>query len=269
MIQSSPLSGPTTQPAAYSEYELLRIRNIQRNNARLRSLGLLSAKEEQDSNTRAATFEHFRATNNHFQNRNNTLQQVPPSTSTSSSSKHCKPKGEKRIRSKDNHDDNDDHMIGSRKSLRLQGKHPENNGIMAVRAPVTSTKSLNSSSLLDGTATSSSTLLLEEERRTRVRECREMRLRHALELSKVAADRAARENPTATYEHCLMRVRSMSDKRLQTRIKVIERAAGKHCVIKMAIFKSCLQDENKWELADMAASALERLKSLVPPLEDE
>jgi hypothetical protein len=48
-------------------------------------------------------------------------------------------------------------------------------------------------------------------------------------------------------------------------VKVIERAAGKHCVIKMAIFKSCLQDEGKWELAELASEALERLKSLKAP----
>jgi hypothetical protein len=33
----------------------------------------------------------------------------------------------------------------------------------------------------------------------------------------------------------------------------------------MAIFKSCLQDEGKWELAEVASEALERLKALREP----
>ena len=72
------------------------------------------------------------------------------------------------------------------------------------------------------------------------------------------------ENPTASYAHCLMRVRSMSERALINRCKTIERAAGKHCVVKMAIFKSCLQDQGMWELAELAAASLERLKALLP-----
>ena len=46
-------------------------------------------------------------------------------------------------------------------------------------------------------------------------------------------------------------------------------AAGKHSVVKMAIFKSCLQDEGMWELAEVASDALERLKALKPiPVEE-
>ena len=86
--------------------------------------------------------------------------------------------------------------------------------------------------------------------------------------------------------------------RIPSKVRAIERAAGKHCVVKMgkcavrylsiqcrtaclcnvanscdlksfyfslAIFKSCLQDENMWELAQLASEALERLKALLPP----
>ena len=35
----------------------------------------------------------------------------------------------------------------------------------------------------------------------------------------------------------------------------------------MAIFKSCLQDEYRWELSQEASDALERLKALQPPPE--
>jgi hypothetical protein len=109
-------------------------------------------------------------------------------------------------------------------------------------------------------------LLNNDERFARVKECREARLRFALEIAKGSN---ASQNPTATYEHCLMRVHSMTHKALANRIKSIERAAGKYCVIKMAIFKSCLQDEGLWELAEQASNALERLKALLPPPENE
>ena len=61
----------------------------------------------------------------------------------------------------------------------------------------------------------------------------------------------------------------MTEKGLKIRVKAIERAAGKHSVIKMAIFKSCLQDHGLWELADLASVALERLKALKAPGEED
>ena len=126
-------------------------------------------------------------------------------------------------------------------------------------------------------------------------ETREARLRAAKEVAKAGADKAAMENSTASYAHCLMRVKSMSEKALGTRVKRIENAAGKvsvykvagkadnflwvsfsqlyifaytastlylsqHCIVKMAIFKCCLQDEGMWDLAEEASAALERLK---------
>jgi hypothetical protein len=53
----------------------------------------------------------------------------------------------------------------------------------------------------------------------------------------------------------------MSEKALGTRIKRIENAAGQHCIVKMAVFKSCLQDSELWELSELAGEALERLKA--------
>lgn len=105
-----------------------------------------------------------------------------------------------------------------------------------------------------------------EEREQRVKECREARLRIANTLFD-SGDyaKAKAENPTATYEHCLMRVQTMTHNGLANRVKAIERAAGRHCVVKMAIFKSCLQDEGIWDLADLASEALERLKALQSP----
>ena len=66
-------------------------------------------------------------------------------------------------------------------------------------------------------------------------------------------------NPTATYEHTWMRVRTMSDKALMTRIKVIERAVGQHCLVKMHMFAEVLILAGKTDLAKEASEALDRL----------
>jgi len=82
---------------------------------------------------------------------------------------------------------------------------------------------------------------IKEEREKRVVECREARLKAANEVAKAGLSKAAMENPTASYEHCAMRVRTMTEKALMNRIKTIERACGKHCVVKMAVFKVRLE----------------------------
>jgi len=141
---------------------------------------------------------------------------------------------------------------GSRKSRRLKGKNAE-----------LSPKS--ESSLFF----SKDPVILEKEREERINECREVRLRAANAIAACGGEEAAKKNPTATYEHAKMRVQTMTEKGLVNRVKAIERAAGKHCVVKMAIFKSCLQDEGMWELAEVASDALERLKALKPTPEDD
>ena len=70
------------------------------------------------------------------------------------------------------------------------------------------------------------------------------------------------KNPTATYEHTWMRVRTMSDKALERRVKVIENALGQHCVVKMRMFAEVLLLADKEELAQNAAEALDRLLAL-------
>jgi len=71
------------------------------------------------------------------------------------------------------------------------------------------------------------------------------------------------KNPTATYEHTWMRVKTMSDKALSTRVKVIEKAKGQHCIVKMQMFTEVLALAGKQELADEAKEALQRLCTLV------
>ncbi|GBG33252.1 Hypothetical Protein FCC1311_094762 [Hondaea fermentalgiana] len=71
------------------------------------------------------------------------------------------------------------------------------------------------------------------------------------------------KNPTATYEHTWMRVRTMSDKALARRICVIESACGEHCIVKMRMFAEVLILAGKMDLAKDAEAALKRLTSLV------
>jgi len=64
---------------------------------------------------------------------------------------------------------------------------------------------------------------------------------------------------TASYQHTLMRARTMSDDALLRRIRAIERAKGKHAVSKMRLFARVLFLEGKEWLAEDAADALGRL----------
>ena len=220
--------------ATLNDYQAKRARNIERNNARLRSLGLISAREESESNAAAWG--------------------IPPTNVSPA-------EGETLDSNDDDEEYKDDTKLSrkrknaqktspSRRSRRVKGLEPE--GVAHGQ---------------DIKAASSPPSRLDRERETRVAECRAARQAAALRFFEQdsATRKAAKENPTATYGHCLMRVQTMTHKALANRVKVIERAAGKHCVVKMAIFKSCLQDEGLWDLAGLAGEALERLKALQPP----
>eukprot|EP00956_Cyclotella_meneghiniana_P020329 scaffold35661_cov67-Cyclotella_meneghiniana.AAC.3 len=224
--------------AQLSSYEENRARNIERNNARLRSLGLISAKEEKRSNDSAWGRNIIKSQHHDNNDESKSLEDDEYTDEKGSVGKRkriTKPKSAPRE--------------GSRKSRRIMSLPAEHSNV-----------ELNGESDGDGEREER----IDEERKAIIVECREARQRAAIEVAK-AGVKAGKENPTATYEHCLMRVRTMSEKGLANRIRAIERAAGKHCVVKMAIFKSCLQDENMWELAQEAAEALERLKGMLPP----
>ena len=168
--------------SSMSEYEKLRAKNISKNNARLRSLGLISTLEEQRSNF-AALGEDDKAittstTTATIGNEKVVLAQPRPSSSSITK------KRKSRVV---------DYGEASRKSLRLQG----------INVVVDS---------------STKTTMIEEERIERVKECREMRLRSAQVVFEAGLEVAAKENPTATYDHCSMRVRSMSEKGLGNRV---------------------------------------------------
>eukprot|EP00804_Cyclotella_cryptica_P017638 CCRYP_006771-RA/>CCRYP_006771-RA protein AED:0.36 eAED:0.36 QI:809/1/1/1/0.33/0/4/2079/230 len=220
---------------ALSSYEENRARNIERNNARLRSLGLISVGEEKLSNDAAWG-----------RNQRRLLCEDDGGHSSCHDEEHDSRKTKKRTKTPAVPKE------GSRKSRRLMK--------LAVEFS-------SSDEHKEEDASERKEMVLKE-RDALVAECREARQRAALEVANAGVDVAGKENPTASYEHCLMRVRTMSEKGLKNRIRAIERAAGKHCVVKMAIFKSCLQDEGLWEIAEMAADALERLKGLLPPPSD-
>lgn len=201
-----------------SEYERTRAVNIERNNARLRALGLISALEEKQSNDLAWKRKARRTTS------------VESETKSPFETKSSKEKLEKNRKRKDPFKQLTEPL---RKSLRVQGKGPEGMPIPDKEDDADDEEET-------------------DQRRRRVEECRQARQLAALRYSELsdAEKKAAKENPTATYAHCLHRVRTMTEKALYNRVRVIERSAGKHCVIKMAIFKSCLQDEDMWDLAD-------------------
>mmetsp|Transcript_22177 Transcript_22177/g.52394 ORF Transcript_22177/g.52394 Transcript_22177/m.52394 type:complete len:250 (-) Transcript_22177:920-1669(-) len=230
-----------------SAYETLRAQNIERNNAKLRVLGLITSAEEKRSNDEAWRRNSKSAHEDGKSIRGEDFE--PSSGDEGSDEEYCdgdKPKLRNRKRRKSM-----PHREGERKSRRLRNIPAQSGDLDEEKDP----------SMPDFPLTT------DEERSKMVEENRQARQRAALEVAK-AGGKACKNNPTATYDHCLMRVRTMTDKALANRVRAIERACGKHCVVKMAIFKSCLQDEGYWDLAGLASDALERLKGLQPPPSD-
>ncbi|CAM9143002.1 unnamed protein product [Ectocarpus sp. 12 AP-2014] len=74
---------------------------------------------------------------------------------------------------------------------------------------------------------------------------------------------------TASYNHCLHRVRTMSDVSLARRVRTIERARGAQAKEKMLVFSRVLTAKGKTDLAEMAEAALDRLVRGVPMPEKE
>jgi hypothetical protein len=240
-IAMATATAPMTTTTILNSYEKKRAENIERNNSRLRALGLISAQEEDRSNAAAW-------------GRKCTHRDVEPIVAQGTVSKKRK-----------KHLTTSAPSAPSRKSRRLQGANPElqaldneldDDGLVVPSAVAVSPRSVMFEFETD------------QEREARVNECREARQRAALEVARAGVSAAGKQNPTATYDHCLMRVKTMTENKLANRVKAIERATGKHCVVKMAIFKSCLQDEGMWDLAKLASESLERLKALLPPPEE-
>jgi hypothetical protein len=226
-----------------SDYEQKRAQNIERNNAKLRSLGLISALEEMESNAAAWGYNKEIGTDraDSFKNYGSTLKKrkitnAPKEPQTSFSRRQS---NRLRLRM----------MQSDTNTQVLDHGHDRFCFSNATSAP---DKQSKESAAVEG--------LIQQ----RIIECRKQRLEAAKAFAGLPSAEVAKKNPTATYDHCLMRVRTMSEKALETRIKMIERAAGKCCIIKMAIFKCCLEEENYMSLAEKAGQSLERLKALKP-----
>jgi hypothetical protein len=194
---------PITEPSApaLSEYEQARARNIERNNARLRSLGLIGHIEERRSNDMAWGRQHCGSGEN-FASDDGDSSSDEEYVDGDNISKTKKKK--KRSRSALSPKE------GSRKSRRLMNL---------------STQYDSDDIFGDGRETSTESATerkdrLQMEREKLVAECREARLRVANELAMAGVMDAAAGNPTASYEHCMMRVRSMTEKGLANRVSV-------------------------------------------------
>lgn len=201
MAQEEPsTTHEVTASSLLSDYERTRAINIERNNARLRELGLISLREERRSNDLAWKRSLLSPSKEEAKEGDDKNDQKEGVVKKKRKQTPLKPPTEP-----------------TRKSRRVQGQDPE--GMPAV---LESRQAED-----DGT--------LEEIRQQQVEECRQARQLAALRYSQLsdAEKKAAKENPTATYEHCLKRVRTMTEKALYNRVKAIERATGKHCVIKM------------------------------------
>lgn len=233
-----------------SDYEQKRAQNIERNNAKLRSLGLISAKEEMESNAAAwghrlpnKEFSTDRASES-FKNESSALKKRKRTNSSKEPQNNslCRRQSDRlRLR----------RTPGNANSLHLERCHDDLRCSIAPCEPERQGKE---------NAVNNSLGMIQQ----RIIECRKQRLEAAKAFAGLPSAEVAKKNPTATYDHCLMRVRSMSEKALETRIKMIERAAGKCCIIKMAIFKCCLEEHNYLSLAEKAGQSLERLKALQP-----
>ena len=74
---------------------------------------------------------------------------------------------------------------------------------------------------------------------------------------------------TASYQHTLMRVRTMTEPKLRNRMHAISRAKGQHCVTKMRLFARILFLEGYEELAEECAEELSELIEILGDAKDD
>jgi hypothetical protein len=173
----SQLDGNSNIHHGLSEYEIKRARNIERNNARLHELGLISSLEQKQSNNSAWGRKDVSVTTTSKKRKSKVeAPNLPPKREATRASKRLK--GQKAevpsdlLFSKVENDDNDESMDEMTRRM------------------------------------------------AQVEECRLGRLRAALAVAQTGAEETGKENRTTTYEHCLMRVRTMNQKKLTTRVRV-------------------------------------------------
>lgn len=178
-------------------YEILRIKNIKRNNARLRSLGLISIFEENRSNALAEGKDLHADVEESSEQEDDESSDGEWNNGEDAVSSGVRLKKKKRKRKLEKPKPRE----GSRKSKRLQGVGVDNETLSKLPQDRE---------------------FIMKERLERVKECREVRLRAAKAVAECGAEKAAKENPTATYEHCLHRIRSMTHKGLANRVSSVQ-----------------------------------------------
>lgn len=198
--------------SGWSEYEINRAKKVERNNARLRELGLMSLKEEIESNAKAWKTQTILSEIKKTPAPKRSLGQMSEGARKSSRSRSSNDKEEKK----------------------------NNNSLSPQTKP---------SWQIDMINIASNNPPIQAEYQSNWKE-------------NSAQDTNSKDNPTLMYEHCLMRIRSMTHNQLKNRIRVIENAAGRQCILKLAMTLCCLQDEGLWDLAALATESLERVKKL-------
>jgi hypothetical protein len=232
-----------------STYEMMRIQKIVRNHAKLRSLGLMTQQEEEQSNADATRSlgdrsNHTRATTKTL--RDTKRHQKRPSQwkvkmdTMTSRSKRCKDTAATEIIPLSKTSSSSSVASNPRTSLRLKGLPP---------VPITQER------YKEGTIDMEPRIWKSRQERQQIA------IQYATSVNEPTTSSSS-SNKTATYEHCDMRIRTMSDQQIQNRIRVIERAAGQHCIVKMKIMVQCLLDHQMHELAQMASEALQRLEEV-------
>ena len=183
-VDSSRDSGNQPTPSVVlSDYEQARARKIEKHNAKLRSLGLITVAEERRSNDMAWG--------------RHTVPSEDDSSDDESSDEEYIEEGGKRRSKKEKKRALKVPREGSRKSRRLRGENAEGGALDD-----------NYHERLER---------VEKERKAWVAECREARQRAAIEVAKAGAE-MTKNNPTASYAHCLMRVKTMTEKGLKNRV---------------------------------------------------
>eukprot|EP00941_MAST-03F_sp_MAST-3F-sp1_P000175 g175.t1 len=132
-------------------------------------------------------------------------------------------------------------QIATRRSKRLRKEPAENKA--------------NISNLNCDESAASKSILSQKE----MAEIRKLKYQHLMEKHIV---NGVKLPPTATYQHTVHRVLSMSDKALRTRVNRIERAQGQYAVLKMRMFAEVLLLEGFEDISLIAVAALERLLRL-------
>ncbi|EKX41474.1 hypothetical protein GUITHDRAFT_112445 [Guillardia theta CCMP2712] len=94
----------------------------------------------------------------------------------------------------------------------------------------------------------------------RKRQKQEMKVKHYKEAEQLIEEfEISDRKQKSLFQHTVHRIRTMSEKQLRTRIKVIENARGSQALLKMKLFAIALKCEDYPELSQEAEDSYQRL----------